>query len=82
MANLVYISGTVLVIGTMVLGGVLLFVGLLALGLSSFIVVAYYSVFVFGVDVVNSIQDRLASLSPASAFVSREKIGDKEEHEE
>ena len=66
------------------LGGVLLFVGLLALGLSGFIVIAYYSIMVFGADVVNNVQERLSNLKiPALAFLSRDKGGEKEEtHEE
>ena len=78
-----YISGTVLLIGTIVLGGVLLFAGLLAVGLSGFIVVAYYSIMVFGADVVNSVQDKLSGLKiPALAFLFRNNGREKEEAED
>ena len=45
----------------MILGGVLFFVALLALGVSASIVVGYYSMLMAG-DVVNSAQERLPGL--------------------
>ena len=61
----------------MILGGVLFFVALLALGVSASIVVGYYSMLMAG-DVVNSAQERLPGLQiPAiSGVINRiqEKI--------
>lgn len=74
-----FVEGTVLAVGTIILGGVLFFAALLAIGVSAFVVVGYYSVMVVGADIVNSLQERFSGLKiPALSFLSRNR----ENHEE
>lgn len=51
-------SGTVIAIGTFILGGVLFFVGLFAIGLSAFLISCYYIVQMSGTILIN-IRDKL-----------------------
>ena len=55
----------------MILGGVLFIVALLAVGVSTSLVLGYYSVMQLG-DIVTSVQDRISALNiPALSFLSR-----------
>ena len=55
----------------MILGGVLFIVALLAVGVSTSLVLGYYSVMQLG-DIVTNVQDRISALNiPALSFLSR-----------
>ena len=65
-----------LAIGTMILGGVLFFVALLALGVSASIAFGYFSVLMAG-DIINSVQERVPGLQMSTLGDLGNRVQDK-----